>query len=105
MSGLPLSARLAWWGTAWLQGRVDPDAFLDAMLDEAGTGVLNQGAVAGAVAGAQPDFMTPLWNVVRSRITWLVESDAVEERAERGREERVDARWRKNARAAAAWSA
>lgn len=34
MNGLPLSARLAWWGTAWLQGRVDPDAFLDAMLDE-----------------------------------------------------------------------
>ena len=33
MSGLPLSARLAWWGTAWLQGRIDPDAFLDALLD------------------------------------------------------------------------
>jgi magnesium transporter len=55
-----------------LVGVVRVDDLLDAMLDKAGTGVLNQGAVAGAVAGAQPYFMTPLWKVVRSRITWLV---------------------------------
>ena len=27
-----MSARLAWWGTAWLQGRIAPDGFLDAVL-------------------------------------------------------------------------
>lgn len=34
MSGLPASARLAWWGTAWLQGRIGPDAFLDGILGD-----------------------------------------------------------------------
>ncbi|HET6167512.1 MAG TPA: hypothetical protein VFE07_11850 [Marmoricola sp.] len=29
---LPLSARLAWWGTAWLRGRVVTDLVLDAVL-------------------------------------------------------------------------
>ncbi|WGX99588.1 hypothetical protein QI633_13675 [Nocardioides sp. QY071] len=31
MSALPVSARLAWWGTAWLRGRVGPDEVLDAV--------------------------------------------------------------------------
>ncbi len=30
---LPATARLAWWGTAWLRGRVSPDDLLDAVLD------------------------------------------------------------------------
>ena len=30
---LPVAARLAWWGTSWLRGRVAPDDLLDAMLD------------------------------------------------------------------------
>ncbi|XBB68892.1 hypothetical protein ABFU82_06145 [Nocardioides sp. WV_118_6] len=34
MTALPASARLAWWGTAWLRGRVGPDDFLDAVLGE-----------------------------------------------------------------------
>ena len=32
-SPLPVSARLAWWGTAWLRGQVSPDDLLDAVLD------------------------------------------------------------------------
>lgn len=32
-SVLPVSARLAWWGTAWLRGHVGPDDVLDAVLD------------------------------------------------------------------------
>lgn len=32
-SPLPPSARLAWWGTAWLRGNVGPDDLLDAVLD------------------------------------------------------------------------
>lgn len=53
-------------------GVVRVDDLLDVLLDKAGTEVLNQGAVAGEVAGAQPYFMTPMWKVVRSRITWLI---------------------------------
>ena len=34
MSALPASARLAWWGTAWLRGRVGPDDLLDAVLGD-----------------------------------------------------------------------
>ncbi|GAA3657860.1 hypothetical protein GCM10022237_17380 [Nocardioides ginsengisoli] len=34
MSALPAAARLAWWGTAWMQGRIGPDLFLDAMLGD-----------------------------------------------------------------------
>ena len=30
---LPVTARLAWWGTAWLRGQVSPDDLLDAVLD------------------------------------------------------------------------
>jgi hypothetical protein len=29
---LPVSARLAWWGTAWLRGHVVPDLVVDAVL-------------------------------------------------------------------------
>jgi hypothetical protein len=32
-SALPVTARLAWWGTAWLRGQVPPDDLLDAVLD------------------------------------------------------------------------
>ncbi len=32
-STLPVTARLAWWGTAWLRGEVSPDDLLDAVLD------------------------------------------------------------------------
>jgi len=32
-STLYVSARLAWWGTSWLRGRVSPDDLLDAVLD------------------------------------------------------------------------
>lgn len=39
---LPVAARLAWWGTAWLRGTVSPDELLDAVLD---------GDVAHLVAG------------------------------------------------------
>ncbi|HWJ09074.1 MAG TPA: hypothetical protein VNS46_06825, partial [Nocardioides sp.] len=49
MSALPASARLAWWGTAWLQGRIGPDAFLDGLLGE---------DVAHVVVG--PDGSSPL---------------------------------------------
>lgn len=31
MSALPVSARLAWWGTAWMRGLVGPDEVLDAV--------------------------------------------------------------------------
>lgn len=32
LSLLPLSGRMAWWGTAWLRGHVGPDDLLDAVL-------------------------------------------------------------------------
>lgn len=32
LSLLPVSGRLAWWGTAWLRGHVGPDDLLDAVL-------------------------------------------------------------------------
>jgi len=32
-SALPVTARLAWWGTSWLRGQVSPDHLLDAVLD------------------------------------------------------------------------
>ncbi|WP_436699706.1 hypothetical protein [Nocardioides sp. BYT-33-1] len=31
MSALPVSARLAWWGTAWMRGRLGPDEVVDAV--------------------------------------------------------------------------
>jgi hypothetical protein len=37
---LPVSARLAWWGTAWLRGRVVTDLALDAVLGEDATHVV-----------------------------------------------------------------
>ena len=55
-----------------LLGAVRVDDLLDAALDKIGTGVLNQGAVSGKVAGAVPYFQVPLHKVVRSRITWLI---------------------------------
>jgi magnesium transporter len=55
-----------------LLGAVRVDDLLDAALERAGTGALNQGGVAGKVAGAVPYFMVPLHKVVRSRITWLI---------------------------------
>lgn len=44
-SPLPVSARLAWWGTSWLRGLVSPDDLLDAVLD---------GDVAHTVGGLGP---------------------------------------------------
>ena len=55
-----------------LLGAVRVDDLLDAALDKAGTGALNQGAVSGKVAGAVPYFQVSLFKVVRSRITWLI---------------------------------
>lgn len=37
---LPLSARLAWWGTAWLRGQVVTDLVLDAVLGDDATHVV-----------------------------------------------------------------
>lgn len=37
---LPVSARLAWWGTAWLRGRVVTDLVLDAVLGDDATHVV-----------------------------------------------------------------
>lgn len=45
--GLPDSARLAWWGTAWLQGRIGPDDVVDALL--------SPGDVPPLVLGDDPD--------------------------------------------------
>ena len=55
-----------------LVGAVRVDDLLDAALEKAGAGLLNQGGVAGKIAAKVPYFQTPLWKVVRSRITWLV---------------------------------
>ena len=55
-----------------LMGAVRVDDLLGAALDKAGTGILNQGAVSGKLAGAVPYFQVPLHKVVRSRITWLI---------------------------------
>ena len=55
-----------------LVGAVRVDDLLGAALDAAGTAVLNQGAVAGKIAGRAPYFLTPILRTVRSRLTWLV---------------------------------
>jgi len=55
-----------------LIGAVRVDDLLDAALSTTGTGILNQGGVAGKIAGALPYFQVPLTRVVRSRVTWLV---------------------------------
>ena len=55
-----------------LVGAVRVDDVLGAALDAAGTGILNQGAVAGKLAGRAPYFLTSLTRTVRSRLTWLI---------------------------------
>ncbi|MBZ5733928.1 hypothetical protein K8Z61_05415 [Nocardioides sp. TRM66260-LWL] len=39
-SGLPAALRLAWWGTAWLQGRVSLDETIDAVIGDQATHTL-----------------------------------------------------------------
>jgi hypothetical protein len=48
-AALPASARLAWWGTAWLRGAIGPDELLDAVVAEDVTHV-----VVGDVPGLVP---------------------------------------------------
>jgi magnesium transporter len=55
-----------------LIGAVRVDDLLGAALDAAGTGILNQGAVSGKLAGRAPYFLTSLTRTVRSRLTWLI---------------------------------
>ena len=55
-----------------LVGAVRVDDLLGAALQQAGTGILNQGGIAGKIAGRAPYFLTPLVRTVRSRITWLI---------------------------------
>jgi len=55
-----------------LVGAVRVDDLLDAALTRAGTGFLNQGAVAGRIAAQVPYFQLPMLRAVRSRLTWLV---------------------------------
>lgn len=52
---LPPSARLAWWGTAWLRGAVGPDDLLEAVLGEdvAHVVVGAEGGVVGLVVEAR----------------------------------------------------
>ncbi|MFO0588965.1 MAG: magnesium transporter [Polyangiaceae bacterium] len=59
-------------GSGRLVGAVRVDDLLDAALSKVGTGFLNQGGVAGKIAGQLPYFQVPVLRVVRSRITWLV---------------------------------
>ncbi len=59
-------------GAGKLVGAVRVDDLLDAALSRVGTAFLNQGAVAGKVAGREPYFLTPLARTVRSRLTWLI---------------------------------
>ncbi len=55
-----------------LIGAVRVDDLLGAALAQVGTGILNQGGVAGTIAGRAPYFLTPILRTVRSRITWLI---------------------------------
>jgi magnesium transporter len=55
-----------------LAGAVRVDDLLDDALSKTSAGMLNQGGVAGRIAAQVPYFQTPLWKVVRSRITWLI---------------------------------
>jgi magnesium transporter len=55
-----------------LVGAVRVDDLLGAALEAAGTGILNQGAVSGKLAGRAPYFLTSLTRTVRSRLTWLI---------------------------------
>src|SRR4029077_17629242 len=54
-------------------------------LEAAGTGILNQGGVAGKIAGRAPYFLTPLTRTVRSRLTWLILPVVAETRTVRSR--------------------
>lgn len=49
MSTLPASARLAWWGTAWLRGAVGPDELLDGVLGDDVTHVVVDGTATGSL--------------------------------------------------------
>jgi magnesium transporter len=59
-------------GEGRLQGVVTVDDLLDAAISRAGTGFLNQGAVAGKVIAQAPYFQNSIARVVRSRLTWLI---------------------------------
>ncbi len=50
-STLPVTARLAWWGTAWLRGEVSPDDLLDAVLDGDVTHLVDGQSLLGSLAG------------------------------------------------------
>lgn len=47
---LPVSARLAWWGTAWLRGQIGPDDLVDAVIGDDVTHVVVGGGGAGLVS-------------------------------------------------------
>ena len=51
---LAVSARVAWWGTAWLRGHVVADEFLDALLEDSVTHVVSgiDGAEGASLLGA-----------------------------------------------------
>src|SRR5260370_16473346 len=51
-----------------LVGAVRVDDLLDAALTRAGTGFLNQGAVAGKIAAQVPYFQLPMFRAVRTRL-------------------------------------
>lgn len=60
---LPVSARLAWWGTAWLRGQVGPDDLADAVIADDVTHVVVGAGGAGlvsAVAGLRAGGATAL---------------------------------------------
>ncbi len=52
LTRLPLSGRLAWWGTAWLRGAVGPDDLLDAVLADDVTHVVLGPDGAGGLVSA-----------------------------------------------------
>ena len=57
-SRLPVAARLAWWGTAWLRGQVSPDDLLDAVLDGDVTHLVDGGPLLTALAGTRASGAT-----------------------------------------------
>ena len=65
-STLPVSARLAWWGTAWLRGRVSPDDLIDAVLDGDVTHLVSSGPLLAALA-AQRDAGATGWGAAFPR--------------------------------------
>lgn len=52
-------------------GAVRVDDLFDSLVTHLGADMLNQGAVAESAA-RKPYFLTPIWQVVKSRVTWLV---------------------------------